>query len=74
VVEFGAFVDLGEGIEGLVHISEIPGGEATHSDLEPGSPVAVRVLAIDEWKRQIALELQEAEVLPSDVEYTSPQT
>jgi small subunit ribosomal protein S1 len=28
VASFGAFVDIGEGIEGLVHISEVPGGEA----------------------------------------------
>jgi small subunit ribosomal protein S1 len=63
VVPFGAFVDLGKGVEGLVHTSEMPDGQATCSDLEPGSPVTVRVLEIDEWGRQIALRLHDAEVL-----------
>lgn len=59
VVEFGVFVDLGEGVEGLIHTSEIPEGTATLSDLEPGFPVRVRVLEIDEGQRQIALRLQD---------------
>jgi small subunit ribosomal protein S1 len=59
VVEFGAFVDLGEGVEGLVHTSEMPEGRATLSHLEPDSPVRVRVLEIDGWQRQIALRLQD---------------
>jgi small subunit ribosomal protein S1 len=58
VVDFGAFVDLGKGIEGLVHTSEMPDGKATCPHLERGSPVTVRVLGINEWKRQIALRLQ----------------
>jgi len=59
VVEFGAFVDLGEGVEGLIHTSEMPEGRGSLSDLEPGSPVRVRVLEIDEGQRQIALRLQD---------------
>jgi len=62
VAPFGAFVEIGKGIEGLVHTSEMPGGQATCSDLEPGAPVTVRVLEIDEGERQIALRLQDAEV------------
>jgi small subunit ribosomal protein S1 len=63
VVPFGAFVELGKGVEGLIHTSEMPDGQATRSDLEPGSPVTVRVLEIDGGERQIALGLQDAEVL-----------
>jgi len=63
VVPFGAFVEIGKGVEGLVHASEMPDGQATCFDLEPGSPVTVRVLEIDEGERQIALRLQDAEVL-----------
>jgi small subunit ribosomal protein S1 len=59
VVEFGAFVDLGQGVEGLIHTSEMPEGKASLSDLEPSSPVRVRVLEIDEGQRQIALRLQD---------------
>jgi len=57
VVEFGMFVDLGEGVEGLAHTSEMPGGETSYAELEAGSPIKVRVLEIDRWRRRIALGL-----------------
>jgi small subunit ribosomal protein S1 len=59
VVDFGAFVDLGEGVEGLIHTSEMPQGSSSLSDLEPGSAVRVRVLEIDDEQRQIALRLED---------------
>jgi small subunit ribosomal protein S1 len=58
VVDFGAFVDLGEGVEGLVHVSEMPGGEGTKATLEPGSNVYVQVLRIDPRRRRISLSLR----------------
>ena len=58
VADFGVFVDLGEGIEGLVHTSEMPGGKAAYAELEPGSPLRVRVSKIDRWRRRIALSLR----------------
>jgi small subunit ribosomal protein S1 len=58
IASFGVFVDLGEGVEGLVHTSEMPDRGATRRDLQTGSLVTVRVLNIDEWKRRIALRLQ----------------
>jgi small subunit ribosomal protein S1 len=58
LADFGVFVDLGRGVEGLVHVSEIPGGKTAYADLGPGSLVAVRVLEIDRWKRRIALSLR----------------
>jgi small subunit ribosomal protein S1 len=66
VADFGAFVDLGKGVEGLVHISEMPDQEITHAVLEPGSPVTVSILEIDEWQRRIALRQHEADPAPVD--------
>jgi small subunit ribosomal protein S1 len=57
-VDFGAFVDLGQGVEGLVHISEMPAGKATLQELDPDSPITVRVLEIDQDRRRIALSLR----------------
>jgi small subunit ribosomal protein S1 len=57
VVDFGIFVDLGEGVEGLVHVSEMRDGKATTANLAPGSPITVRVLEINQWRRRIALGL-----------------
>jgi small subunit ribosomal protein S1 len=58
VVDFGAFVELGDGVEGLVHISEMPEGAQTAADLLPGSLVQVRVLRIDPQRHRIALSLR----------------
>jgi small subunit ribosomal protein S1 len=65
VVDFGAFVDIGDGVEGLVHVSEMPDGETTRLVLETGTQVNVRVLGIDDWQRQIALRLTD---VPTPVE------
>lgn len=58
VKEFGAFVDVGEGVEGLVHISEMPTGKPTLEELPPGSMISVRVLEIDHDGRRIGLSLR----------------
>ena len=55
VVSFGAFVAVGEGVEGLVHTSEM--GETDPATLQPGDRVMVEVLQIDHAQRQIALRL-----------------
>jgi small subunit ribosomal protein S1 len=80
VAGFGIFVDLGEGVEGLVHASEIPDGETGSASFEPGSPITVRVLRINRWQRRIALSLKdvpatmslmnaEASRVPTGMEY-----
>ena len=56
---FGVFVDVGQGVEGLVHNSEIPGGDAAQFNVDAGVPVVVRVLGIDRWEKQISLRLRE---------------
>jgi small subunit ribosomal protein S1 len=57
-VDFGAFVEVGQGVEGLVHISQIPGGENALRALNRGEEVQVKVLRVDPWKRRISLSLQ----------------
>jgi small subunit ribosomal protein S1 len=56
MVEFGLFVDIGRGVEGLVHKSRLPSRSVDHAGLEPDSPVWVRVLEIDRQRRRIALD------------------
>ena len=61
VREFGAFVDLGGGVQGLLHVSEI--GWSRVSDpsqvLTPGQEIAVKVLRVDDNTRKIALGLKQ---------------
>lgn len=51
VVEFGAFVSLEEGLEGLVHISEL----ASSSPLHEGDQIQVRILNVDANHRRLGL-------------------
>jgi small subunit ribosomal protein S1 len=64
LMNFGAFVQLAEGIEGLVHISEITSEKHLHHPqeaLKAGDQVKVKVLALDLEKRQMKLSIKQAE-------------
>lgn len=64
VVDFGAFVQLEEGVEGLVHISEFPEGPYSQAAVQPGAHVQVRVLRVEPQRRRIALSLRGVGPLP----------
>jgi small subunit ribosomal protein S1 len=62
LVPFGAFVQVGDGIEGLVHISEMA---AHHVDLpeqvvSPGEELWVKIIDIDLQRRRISLSIKQA--------------
>jgi small subunit ribosomal protein S1 len=61
VVEFGAFVALDSGVEGLVHVSELadPPPRDPRLVVKPGDELLLRILRIDAWRRRIALSLKE---------------
>jgi small subunit ribosomal protein S1 len=60
VTDFGAFVELEEGIEGLVHVSEISREkvEKPSNVLKVGDTVSVMVLHIDSHERRIGLSIK----------------
>jgi small subunit ribosomal protein S1 len=62
LVPFGAFVQVGEGIEGLVHISEM---SQQHVDLPeqvvtPGEELWVKIIDLDLQRRRISLSIKQA--------------
>lgn len=71
--KFGAFVQLAEGVEGMIHISEItPDKHLNHPQdaLRLGQQVKALVLAIDTEKRQLRLSIKQ--LIPSSLdEYIS---
>jgi small subunit ribosomal protein S1 len=70
LVPFGVFVDLGEGIEGLVHISEMAKNhvEVPSQVTSVGSSVHVKVMDIDMDRRRISLSMKAAaETLGVDI-------
>lgn len=62
VAEFGAFVELEAGLEGLVHISELAENRvrAASDVVKPGQEVRVRVLEVDPQARRISLSIRKA--------------
>jgi len=65
IVDFGAFVDL-EGIDGLIHISEISWSHVNHPSevLKIGETVQVKVLDIDRDRQRISLGLKQTQEDP----------
>ncbi len=62
LVPFGAFVQVGDGIEGLVHISEM---SAHHVELPeqvvtPGEELWVKIIDLDLQRRRISLSIKQA--------------
>ncbi|MFO0083860.1 MAG: 30S ribosomal protein S1 [Phycisphaerales bacterium] len=67
IVSYGAFVRLQDGIEGLVHISEMSWTRRVNHPSElvkPGDEVDVVVLEIDKNKQEISLGMKQVEVNP----------
>ncbi|OQB71036.1 MAG: hypothetical protein BWX90_01250 [bacterium ADurb.Bin132] len=66
LVEFGAFVDLGEGVEGLIHLSELSwGGRKTPQQvLKKRQKVNVKVIKIAGDEGRISLSLRQAQPHP----------
>jgi small subunit ribosomal protein S1 len=62
VVDFGAFVELEPGLEGLIHISELAATRIrTAADVvKPGQEVKVRVMEVSKDARRISLSLKRA--------------
>ena len=60
IANFGLFVQLDNGLEGLVHISEIPGvsSQSLEKNFRIGEGILVQVLHVDHDSRKIALSLK----------------
>ena len=61
VREFGAFVDLGGGVQGLLHISEMGWSRVSDAShvVKPGDEITVTVLRVDDDKHKISLGLRQ---------------
>jgi small subunit ribosomal protein S1 len=69
IMAFGAFVQVAEGVEGMVHISEIVADRRLHhpsDELHVNQVVQAQVLAIDPGKRQIKLSMKQ--LIPTSID------
>jgi len=62
IVSFGAFARIGDGIEGLIHISELSAGHINHPHevIKEGDAMPLKVIRIDADRRRIGLSLKQA--------------
>ena len=76
VLDFGAFIDLGEGIEGLLHNSQIP--ENAEDIIVVGNDINLKVVSLDVQRHRVSLTLSESHAAQdssmSDDEETLPGT
>ena len=76
VVNFGAFVEILDGVEGLVHISELASHhvESPRDIIAPGDEIRVKILEIDSERRRLSLSAKrvEGQVLPLQREAGEP--
>ncbi len=63
VVDFGAFVKLEDGVEGLVHVSQLADRHVANPSevVQPGQRVKVKVISLDEKARRIGLSMRDAQ-------------
>jgi small subunit ribosomal protein S1 len=66
LTDYGAFVEIEEGIEGLIHVSEMTWGKPKHPSkvLEVGQQVECQVLEVDPSAKRISLGLKQLEPDP----------
>jgi len=64
IVNFGAFVEIEDGVEGLVHISQIANRHIGTPEevLEVGQKIVAKVLSVDEQEQRISLSMKEIEL------------
>ena len=73
ITDFGIFLEIEEGVEGLVHVSEIAEDKAQNlKDLaKVGDPLEVLIISIDKRNRKIGLSLRELRQAQEEFEIKS---
>jgi predicted RNA-binding protein with RPS1 domain len=74
IANFGAFVKLATGIEGLIHVSELANRRVTNvgNIVQEGQPVEVKILSVDKESQRIGLSLKQA-AAPAEEEAASAE-
>ncbi len=58
IADFGAFVEIEDGLEGLVHVSELNRGRKRGTEIKAGDVVEVEVLNVDPEEKKIGLSIR----------------
>ncbi len=80
LVNFGAFVRVRDGLEGLIHISELSQQRVTHPGdvVHEGQTLKLKIISLDSERHRLGLSLKQAEEAPAPrptpVESTTPSS
>ncbi|HYU72439.1 MAG TPA: S1 RNA-binding domain-containing protein, partial [Ktedonobacteraceae bacterium] len=74
IAPFGAFARIEDGIEGLIHLSELTPGVDPKTILHEGAQLQLRILRIDAERRRLGLSLRQAEELDQPREANAENT
>ncbi|MGM0453421.1 MAG: 30S ribosomal protein S1 [Thermodesulfobacteriota bacterium] len=76
ITDFGIFVDIGDGIQGLVHVSEIPAakGEDVLEQFTAGQEVEARIIEVLPAEKKIRLTMKPEKETPRPAEKTQSGT
>jgi small subunit ribosomal protein S1 len=63
LMPFGAFARVGDGLEGLIHVSELAGHRVAEPGdaVQVGNKVRVKVVGIDQERRRLSLSIRQAD-------------
>ena len=72
IAPFGAFARIEDGIEGLIHLSELTPGMDPKANLHEGQQLQLRILRIDADRRRLGLSLRQADELDTKEPASEP--
>ena len=73
IAPFGAFARIEDGIEGLIHLSELTPGQDPKSILHEGAQLQLRILRIDAERRRLGLSLRQADEMDQPASTTATE-
>ena len=75
LVNFGAFVRVEEGLEGLIHISELSNQRVAHPGdvVKEGEVLKLKIISLDSERHRLGLSLKQAEDRPAAAAAAQPQ-
>jgi small subunit ribosomal protein S1 len=67
IVNFGAFVRVRDGLEGLIHISELSHARVVHPGdvVHEGQTIKLKIISLDQERHRLGLSLKQAEEAPA---------
>jgi small subunit ribosomal protein S1 len=73
IAPFGAFARIEDGIEGLIHLSELTPGVDPKTILHEGAQLQLRILRIDAERRRLGLSLRQVDEPDAEKEAATPE-